>query len=320
MTDRKIYDQITELDLMAYVDGQLDSVRRSEVEAYLLQNPEENARVREYIAQNDAIRRAFDGVAEEPVPARLTAATHWSRKRSAMPVFRWAAVAASIVLASGGGWWVGQSGFPISPMGSGQVAQQAGTTGQAATAQQGAATPASGQPSTSLLDRLQQQPMIEEQAISEMNRVSGGNKFGLNFNPPDISLFGYELQNARQIKTDESHALHLLYADTEGETLSVMLSPRARSEKPSINVSQENDFNIVDWSDGPLEVKIVSRRNEEQLRKMAGKVGESMSYSLQLPQNTGQFAGQPIDDNRISERTLAPLLESDQISTSSGPM
>ncbi|WP_051609529.1 anti-sigma factor family protein [Fodinicurvata fenggangensis] len=319
MTDRKIYDQITELDLMGYVDGQLDPVRRSEVEAYLLQNPEENARVRAYIAQNEALRRAFEEVAEEPVPARLTAATHWARRRSAAPVFRWAAVAASVVLAAGGGWWVGQSGLAISPMGGAQLAQQTGSTAQTA-GQQGSAIPASDQSTGSLLERLQQQPLIEEQTISEVNRVAGGNAFGMNFNPPDISLFGYELQNARQIKKDESRALHLLYADAEGETLSVMLTPRQRPEKPSINVSQENDFNIVDWSDGPLELKIVSRRNEEQLRKMAGKVGESMSYSLQLPQNMGQVAGQPIDDNRISERTLAPLLESDQISTSSGPM
>lgn len=313
MTDWKSYDQITELDLMGYVDDRLEPARRAEVEAYLMQNPEENARVRDYIAQNEAIRSAFDDVAEEPVPARLTAATLWPRRPSFAPALRWAGVAASVVLAAGGGWWVGQSGLPVSPLAGGaQVSQSADTS-------QTQAMPASGE-SKPLLDQLEQQPLIEEQAISEMNRSVGGNTFGMNFTPPDLSLFGYELQNARQVKQDNAPALHLLYSDEQGETVAIMLSPRARPESPSVDVSRENDFNIVDWSDGPLELKIVSRRSEEQLRKMAGKVGESMSYSLQVPQNKGQFTGQPIEDNRFSDRMLGPLLESDQVSSSSGPM
>ncbi|MFC4353365.1 anti-sigma factor family protein [Fodinicurvata halophila] len=318
MTDRKSYEQITELDLMGYVDDRLDPARRAEVEAYLLQNPEDNARVRAYFAQNEAIRSAFDDVAEEPVPARLTAATHWSRRPSFVPVLRWAGVAASVVLAAGSGWWVGQSGLPVSPLGGGTQISSTAETQEVETGQT-QAMPASGG-SKPLLDQLEQQPLIEEQAISELNRSVGGNAFGMSFNPPDLSLFGYELQNARQVKKDNAPALHLLYSDEKGETVAIMLSPRERPESPSVEVNRENDFNIVDWSDGPLELKIVSRRSEEQLRKMAGKVGESMSYSLQLPQNNGQFAGQPIEDNRFSDRMLGPLLESDQVSSSSGPM
>ena len=74
MTDHR--PAVRAIDLMAYADGLLDAdpERKAEVETYLRQHPEEDARVRDYAAQNDAIRRLYRPVLSAPVPERLRAA------------------------------------------------------------------------------------------------------------------------------------------------------------------------------------------------------------------------------------------------------
>lgn len=66
---------ITEDDLHAYVDGALSPERRAEVEAYLAEYPEDAERVRAYLAQNVALKAAFDPVLDEPLPEHLHALT-----------------------------------------------------------------------------------------------------------------------------------------------------------------------------------------------------------------------------------------------------
>lgn len=77
---------ITELDLHAYVDSQLDATRRAEVEAYLAACPEAAAQVEGIRAQMLALHRSFDGVLNEPVPLHLTQVLHaraWERRFAA---------------------------------------------------------------------------------------------------------------------------------------------------------------------------------------------------------------------------------------------
>lgn len=97
-------DPITEADLSAYVDGQLDAMRRVEVEAHLANNPEDAARVMADLRDRDALREAF-GPSPGPGPDRLRLSARridralaWQRVGSRL---RRAAVIALLV---GAGW------------------------------------------------------------------------------------------------------------------------------------------------------------------------------------------------------------------------
>jgi anti-sigma factor RsiW len=73
---------IGEVDLHAYVDGQLEAARRAEVEAYLAAYPEAATLVQDLRTQIHALHSAFDGVMNEPIPLRLTDAIQprpWQR-------------------------------------------------------------------------------------------------------------------------------------------------------------------------------------------------------------------------------------------------
>ncbi|GAB3545862.1 anti-sigma factor [Noviherbaspirillum agri] len=77
---------ITEIDLHAHVDGQLDPARRAEVEAYLAAHPEAAAQVQAWRTQNQLLHAAYDKVMNEPVPLRLSTAVRprrWPRSMAA---------------------------------------------------------------------------------------------------------------------------------------------------------------------------------------------------------------------------------------------
>lgn len=97
-------DPITEADLAAYVDGQLDALRRLEVEAHLARHPDDAARVMADLRDRDALREVF-ALGPGPGPdrlrdgaRRLDRALAWQRVGARL---RRAAVIAVLV---GAGW------------------------------------------------------------------------------------------------------------------------------------------------------------------------------------------------------------------------
>ncbi|MGP1683481.1 MAG: anti-sigma factor family protein, partial [Giesbergeria sp.] len=92
---------LTETDLHAYADGQLDDVRRVQVDAHLAHDSAATESVRVWREQNEALRALYNPVLNEPVPQRLLAAR--------APRRRWPnyALAAGLMgLAFGLGWMV----------------------------------------------------------------------------------------------------------------------------------------------------------------------------------------------------------------------
>jgi anti-sigma factor RsiW len=77
MSDRRADSRasrvVDEAMLHAYADGQLDAAQQRRVEAWLAEHEEVAEEVRDWQAQNEALRAAFDPVLEQPVPARLAA-------------------------------------------------------------------------------------------------------------------------------------------------------------------------------------------------------------------------------------------------------
>jgi anti-sigma factor RsiW len=62
MEPTAMIDPITENDLTAFVDGQLDGLRRLDVESYLARHPETAALIMAELHDRDALRQAFAGL------------------------------------------------------------------------------------------------------------------------------------------------------------------------------------------------------------------------------------------------------------------
>jgi anti-sigma factor RsiW len=108
-------DPITEADLLAYVDDQLEPARRIEVEEYLAHNPEAAARIMGDLKDRDTLRLLHAAPLDRPSElllrsaARLERALAW--QEFGLKLRRIAAVAALI----GFGWFAhGQVGLGVS--------------------------------------------------------------------------------------------------------------------------------------------------------------------------------------------------------------
>lgn len=131
---------ITEEILIAYVDGELDTAAREEVEAAIAADPDIARRVARHQELRSSLRSAFDDVLDETVPEQLIATARTapvsdlararamrsarSERRWALPV--WGALAASVVLGIliGVGLLRGQGGrSPFAEQDGGLIAQ-----------------------------------------------------------------------------------------------------------------------------------------------------------------------------------------------------
>lgn len=102
MTDSKNVS-ISNDDLHAYADGKLPGERVAEVESYLAAHPEAARQVEDYRAISQALRKAWDPVLKEPMPAMHVHLAMHRRSRFALPM---AAALAGVLIGASGGWWM----------------------------------------------------------------------------------------------------------------------------------------------------------------------------------------------------------------------
>ena len=74
---------ISDEQVMAYVDGELDAQTRNEVERAMESDPEVARRVARQRALRNKLRAAFNNVLNEPVPDRLVSAARTAPVASA---------------------------------------------------------------------------------------------------------------------------------------------------------------------------------------------------------------------------------------------
>ncbi|MEO6147269.1 MAG: anti-sigma factor [Sulfuriferula sp.] len=91
-------------DLMAYVDGQLDTQRCRQIEALVASDPQIAERVAEMRAQRQALRTHYDPVLNEPIPLRLLASHRYSNASSIKMASIAASVLIGLALGSAGTW------------------------------------------------------------------------------------------------------------------------------------------------------------------------------------------------------------------------
>ncbi|MFT3907631.1 MAG: hypothetical protein QM718_15145 [Steroidobacteraceae bacterium] len=110
---------ITDEQLMAYADGELEASERAAIEAALKLDPQLAARVERHRALRGRLQAAYDPVLKEPIPQRLMAALgsgqgaqhtaqvlpfrprvvpHGHVPRKARPWLQWGTVAASLIV------------------------------------------------------------------------------------------------------------------------------------------------------------------------------------------------------------------------------
>lgn len=233
-------DRISEMDLLAYVDGHLEPARREEVEGHLAEHPGVARRIARDIAINDGIRQLFEAPYLEAPPPRLTALLQPSARRvSGFKEIRRAAAAVILVLLGIGGGWIAASSPPaVFPV----VEQiRAGTL---------AAFNAQG--------RMAEQPVAW---LAERIRQA--------VRAPQLAQMGYQLTGQGVVGTATRPAVRLVYVDRMGRGIEIFMQPRWADGEGRIQVREANGRALLYWIDGPVVFALTGDVGPEKLRLLA---------------------------------------------------
>lgn len=190
---------ISESDLHAYVDGQLDTIRRAQVDAYLASQPAAQDKVRHWRDQNQALHRLYDGVMNEAIPMRLTAVLR------PQPMLR--TLAAGIVcLVCGGvaGWLVHGAMSPSGP----SASSPSGFASNALAAH--------------VLFVAEKRHPVEVTADQEAHLLAWLSKrLEAPIQAPDLRDRGFSLLGGRLLPGSEGPLAQLMYESAAGERLTL---------------------------------------------------------------------------------------------------
>jgi len=259
MTQR---DLIGDLDLFAYADGRLDSDpgRKAAVEAYVRDAPEAASRLRAYMAQTRALRRAYGGRASEPVPQNLIDAVYWRplQLRRGRPGMRAAAMALAAIGTGLAGWFLGQW-----HSGTARLSQDA--------------------PPETLLEMASAASTGELAPTPPSRVIAGGMRTiqwraegsVLRMRVPDLSPLGYTL--IARDRSGASGAVRLKYLDARGGAIWLFMLPGAQSGDGDVSIATVGGKRLAHWSQGFVDIVMAGPGLKKRLPTLAGDVRRIMA-------------------------------------------
>ena len=240
---------ISEDDLHAFADGQLDSARLVQVEAWLASHPERRAEVDQWRAQTASLHQTFDRVLDEPIPTRLlppARPARWLDGRKA------AAVAWLVVGGVAGFFLRGQfAGDPAASMASNSLPRQAAVA-------HAVFVPEVRHP-------------VEVGADQEAHLVAWLSKrLGAELKPPKLDDAGYRLIGGRLLPGDKRAVAQFMYEDAARKRLTLYVRPDApKATETGFRYTSEDGIDVFYWIDGAFGYALSGNTGREDMLRLA---------------------------------------------------
>jgi anti-sigma factor RsiW len=259
---------ITEADLHAYIDGVLPPSRRTEIEMYLAQRPEEAKRLQAYQQQKDELRALFNPVMNEPIPASIPTRPRyrpWS-------VQRFAAGLAIAVVSGTAGWLLhGQAASDLLPPS--PAARQAANDRAPALARQAAIAHVVYSPD--VRHPVEIGADQEDQLVTWLSK-----RLGTPIRPPKLGKLGYELIGGRLLPGQSGPVAQFMYHDAGGQRLTLYVSTeQSHNRDTGFRFSEEGPVNVFYWIDGKFGYALSAGIGKAELARIATAVYEQLEKS-----------------------------------------
>lgn len=240
---------ISEDDLHAYADGQLDVARLTQVEAWLAAHPERRAQVEAWRAQAAHLHHAFDRVLGEPIPARLLPAANaarWFDTRK-LAVVAWLMLGTVI-------------GFVLR----GEVAQEPSSVAVATSLPRQAAV------AHAVFVPEVRHP-VEVGADQEAHLVGWLSKrLGAALKPPRLDAAGYRLIGGRLLPGDKGEVAQFMYEDSAHNRLTLYVRPDAPNVgDTAFRHAREDGIDVFYWVDGRFGYALSGNTGREDMLRLA---------------------------------------------------
>lgn len=253
--------QITEADLISYVDGQLEDRRRDTVRAHLASNPVDARKVAMWQQQNATLTALYGPLDTDALPERLDIYRIERRLRSQRADWRNMAAASILILAIGlaGGWF-----------GRGLVSQVA-------------------EPAHSIVaDATQAHKLFASEVLHPVEiRADADNASSLpkwlskrldrKLNIPDLTRHGLSLVGGRVLPSSEGAAAQLMYEDKSGQRVTLYIVAAADSSDTAMRRSSIGSLEAISWDDETIRCALVGNLPSDRMDAIAKDTYQQLS-------------------------------------------
>ncbi len=241
---------ISDEELHAFVDGELDPQRTAQIEALLDDQSAAAEAVQGIRAQKARLHLAFDRVLAEPVPNRLIAANP-PRPRT----WRFAAALAWLSIGVAIGWGVRDA--HVEP-------QHIVLPRQAAIAH-AAFTPEVRHP-------------VEVSVAEEAHLVAWLSKrLGARVRAPKLGDLGYELLGGRLLPESGRPGAQFMYQDATGKRLTLYVSTDVDNRDTAFRYATEGKVHVFYWIDQHLGYALSGEIEKPEMLRIARRVYEQLN-------------------------------------------
>ncbi|GHD98649.1 hypothetical protein U879_14245 [Defluviimonas sp. 20V17] len=246
---------LSDEELLAYHAGALSEAERAQIAARLAADPAAQARLVDWVAQDAALAAAYGAVAEDPVPARLTAVVAAARNPAHPGARGWrgaltrsAAALVLLAMGAGGGWLARGPGAPPPGRSLAQAATEAYRT-----------------------YAVEVVHPVEVPA-SDGAHLTGwiSKRLGHKIHAPAFGKLGYRLMGGRILPGDTGTAALFMYENDAGGRVTLYVAPRGgKTGDTAFRFFSKGQDQGFWWTDGPFGYALVGEIGREDLRRIA---------------------------------------------------
>ncbi|UEM25296.1 anti-sigma factor (plasmid) [Skermanella mucosa] len=251
--------KLTEIDLNAYVDGQLSPEQEAHVEFLLEDHPDDDASVRAMAEQKRLLRDALAALPAEEGSLRTAdlerrLADRLARRERAVPV-DWFRKAAAVVLLVGSGWGghMAYSGMrhPIPEY----VAEAAGA------------------------HLVFAESPVRPDGVDPTHPVQLASwlssQLGQSIRIPSLEALSIDFVGGRLLGTKEGPLAHLVYEDHGGHRLTLTIAPHRYEGNTRLMLGERDGVSLGYWSDASLSYAVVAKTSDAQIGAIASEIASS---------------------------------------------
>jgi anti-sigma factor RsiW len=239
--------KLDEWALHAFVDGEVAGENVAEIEAFLAADPAAARDVESWRQQRDALKRAYDGVLEEPIPPALTATLRDGGPRRTRPYLNMAAAVALLLMGGLAGWFAaGGDGGAGSP----------GLAEEAIAAHEIFTTEVKHPVEVAAADKDQLQAWLSK-------------RVGTDIRIPDLASEGYTLLGGRLLVADDKPAAQLMYEDAERKRLTIFLTANPAKSETALRVETKGPLIACYWLSENLGFAVAGEMDREPMMRLA---------------------------------------------------